>query len=74
MLKSLVLVFGQVLANTISCELVEQKKRNSDGIEQDLAKARAAIREAIVLKSFKSEKESFVPRGSVYKNAYAFHQ
>ncbi|PON77094.1 Exostosin-like, partial [Parasponia andersonii] len=51
------------------------KRSSSERIEYDLAKARAAIREAIVCKSFKSEKnESFVPRGSIYRNAYAFHQ
>ncbi|KAM6553346.1 hypothetical protein CsatB_014108 [Cannabis sativa] len=47
----------------------------SDKIEYDLAQARAAIHEAIVTKSFKSDKnESFIPRGSAYRNPYAFHQ
>ncbi|KAM6580069.1 hypothetical protein CsatA_003843 [Cannabis sativa] len=47
----------------------------SDKIESDLAQARAAIHEAIVTKSFKSDKnESFIPRGSAYRNPYAFHQ
>ncbi|PON59478.1 Exostosin-like [Trema orientale] len=51
------------------------KRTSSERIEYDLAKARAAIREAIVSRSFKAEKnESFVPRGSIYRNAYAFHQ
>ncbi|XP_062078151.1 probable glycosyltransferase At5g20260 isoform X2 [Humulus lupulus] len=51
------------------------KKSRSEKIEYDLAQARAAIHEAIVSRSFKSDKnESFIPRGSVYRNAYAFHQ
>ena len=56
--------------------LFEQiKKSRLERIEYDLAKARAAIREAVVSKIFKSEKnESFVPRGPIYRNAYAFHQ
>ncbi|CAB4288685.1 unnamed protein product [Prunus armeniaca] len=44
-------------------------------IEEDLAKARAAILEAIRFKNYTSEKtETFVPRGTIYKNPYAFHQ
>ena len=61
-----------------TCVLFEQiiiKKSSLERIEYDLAKARAAIREAVVTRSFKSEKsESFVPRGPMYRNAYAFHQ
>ncbi|KAL9326179.1 hypothetical protein ACSQ67_006824 [Phaseolus vulgaris] len=53
-----------------------KKKSNSlMRIEEDLAEARAAIRRAIERRNFTSEKEEiFVPRGSVYRNAYAFHQ
>ncbi|KAJ7956750.1 Exostosin family protein [Quillaja saponaria] len=46
-------------------------------IEEDLAESRAAIRRAIRTRKFsKSSKkeESFIPRGCVYRNAYAFHQ
>ncbi|XP_022960745.1 probable glycosyltransferase At5g20260 isoform X1 [Cucurbita moschata] len=44
-------------------------------IEEDLARARAEIREAIVRRNYTSEMvESFIPRGRVYRNAYAFHQ
>ncbi|KAF4351837.1 hypothetical protein G4B88_009905 [Cannabis sativa] len=55
----------------------KKKKKNNrlERIECDLAKARVAIHQAIVSKSFKSdEKQSFVPRGSIYRNPYAFHQ
>ncbi|KAL5547759.1 hypothetical protein UlMin_002990 [Ulmus minor] len=54
----------------------KQIKKTSVGrIEEDLAKSRAAIREAIVSKVHKSDKkEAFIPRGSIYKNPVAFHQ
>ncbi|XP_052727550.1 probable glycosyltransferase At5g20260 isoform X2 [Vigna angularis] len=56
------------------------KKRNLSNnsltrIEEDLAEARAAIRRAIQRRNFTSAKEEiFVPRGNIYRNAYAFHQ
>ncbi|KAM6553343.1 hypothetical protein CsatB_014105 [Cannabis sativa] len=57
--------------------IIKKKKKKSrlDRIEYDLAKARVAIRQAIISKSFKSNKnERFIPRGSIYRNPYAFHQ
>ncbi|XP_029130884.1 probable glycosyltransferase At5g20260 isoform X2 [Cajanus cajan] len=56
---------------------VKQKRINNSllRIEEDLAEAREAIRRAIRWRNFTSEKEEiFVPRGCVYRNAYAFHQ
>ncbi|KAK7832635.1 putative glycosyltransferase, partial [Quercus suber] len=51
------------------------KKTSVKRIEEDLAKARAAIREAIQSRNYTSEKEeTFIPRGSIYRNPYAFHQ
>ncbi|XVF88313.1 hypothetical protein PTKIN_Ptkin19aG0039900 [Pterospermum kingtungense] len=50
------------------------KKSNLGRIEQDLARARAAILKAVQLKNFTSEKlETFVPKGSIYRNVYAFY-
>ncbi|KAM1809157.1 hypothetical protein ACFX15_025485 [Malus domestica] len=50
-------------------------KNSLERIEEDLAEARAAIREAIQSRNYSSEREeTFIPRGSVYKNPYAFHQ
>ncbi|KAM0969314.1 hypothetical protein COP2_017970 [Malus domestica] len=52
-----------------------KNKTSLERIEEDLAKARAAIREAIQSRNYTSEREeTFVPRGSIYKNSYAFHQ
>ncbi|KAM6553342.1 hypothetical protein CsatB_014104 [Cannabis sativa] len=56
-------------------KIIKKKKNKLKRIEYDLAKARLAIRQAIISKSFKSDKnESFVPKGSIYRNPYAFHQ
>ncbi|KAG7555917.1 Exostosin-like [Arabidopsis suecica] len=53
----------------------ENKEKKRNRIEEGLAKSRAAIREAVRLKKFASDKEeTFVPRGAVYRNAFAFHQ
>ncbi|XP_022135540.1 probable glycosyltransferase At5g20260 [Momordica charantia] len=73
------------LAPAAAPSSVEPPPRQSSGhkkwsgrvekIEEDLARARAAIREAIVKRNYTSERaESFIPRGRVYRNAYAFHQ
>ena len=55
---------------------VEQKKKTSlRMIEASLAEARASIRNAVRWKNFTSEKkETYIPRGSIYRNPYAFHQ
>ncbi|KAL5783443.1 hypothetical protein ACOSP7_008472 [Xanthoceras sorbifolium] len=54
-----------------------KKKKNSSlqRIEDDLSRARAAIHEAVRLRNYTSNKEeTYVRRGPVYRNAYAFHQ
>ncbi|KAL5559767.1 hypothetical protein UlMin_035978 [Ulmus minor] len=52
-----------------------ERKANVGMMEEGLARARAAIREAGRTKTYSSYKEErFVPRGSVYLNPYAFHQ
>ncbi|KAK3213145.1 hypothetical protein Dsin_017851 [Dipteronia sinensis] len=65
-------------STNITSKSIKIKKRSSslERIEADLASARAAIREAIRTKNYTSDHmvESFVPRGSIYRNAYAFHQ
>lgn len=56
----------------------EQKKKKKTSlrmIEASLAEARASIRNAVLWKNFTSQKkETYIPRGSIYRNAYAFHQ
>lgn len=48
---------------------------NLDKIEKGLVKARLAIRHAIITHMhISTRKEEFIPRGVVYRNAYAFHQ
>ncbi|KAI3468004.1 hypothetical protein Pfo_024667 [Paulownia fortunei] len=52
-----------------------QKNGNMGRLEAGLARARAAIVEAGRRRSYTSYKnESFIPRGSIYRNPYAFHQ
>ncbi|KAK6237000.1 hypothetical protein QUC31_020792 [Theobroma cacao] len=53
---------------------VENKSR-FEILEEGLARARAAIRAASRFRrSTSTRTESFVPKGSVYRNPYAFHQ
>uniref|UniRef100_A0A2N9IXU3 Exostosin GT47 domain-containing protein n=1 Tax=Fagus sylvatica TaxID=28930 RepID=A0A2N9IXU3_FAGSY len=52
-------------------------KRDSktERIEEELARARAAIRKAIRTQNFTSDREeTYIPTGSVYRNPHAFHQ
>ncbi|CAN0918592.1 Probable glycosyltransferase At5g20260 [Linum grandiflorum] len=75
---------GNVVGNTTTGHIMDKfsevgDQKNEDTnmikIEQDLARSRAAIGQAIRTKSFKSYKEEdFIPRGPVYRNPYAFQQ
>ncbi|XP_057467422.1 probable glycosyltransferase At5g11130 isoform X1 [Actinidia eriantha] len=48
---------------------------NAKILETSLARARAAIQKAVRTRNYMSYKEeSFIPRGSIYRNPYAFHQ
>ncbi|KAK7292032.1 hypothetical protein RIF29_07661 [Crotalaria pallida] len=59
-------------ATTIS---IKKITTSLDIVEQGLAEARASIREAIRLRNYTSWKTgNFVPKGSLYRNPYAFHQ
>ncbi|XP_042989854.1 probable glycosyltransferase At5g20260 [Carya illinoinensis] len=52
-----------------------KKRSKTEKIEEDLARARAAIRNAIRLQNYTSDREeTYIPSGCVYRNAYAFHQ
>ncbi|KAF4350246.1 hypothetical protein G4B88_020459 [Cannabis sativa] len=54
------------------------RKRNYSSvhkIEDELARARAAIRKAILTNNCTSDKhENYIPTGDIYRNSYAFHQ
>ncbi|KAL5697895.1 xylogalacturonan beta-1,3-xylosyltransferase [Ranunculus cassubicifolius] len=64
--------------NTTSVDTIApliREKSRMEKIEDGLAKARAAIREAVRTQNYTSNKvEDFIPRGSIYRNPYAFHQ
>ncbi|XP_048324085.2 probable glycosyltransferase At5g20260 isoform X3 [Ziziphus jujuba] len=66
--------------STITTQIVPDhvKKNESSGIgkvEEGLAEARAAIHKAIRTKNYTSDShEIYIPRGTIYRNAYAFHQ
>ncbi|XVE53596.1 hypothetical protein DITRI_Ditri03aG0015000 [Diplodiscus trichospermus] len=52
-----------------------QKKSKIEILEEGLARARAAIRAASRFRRSTSNRtDGYVPRGSVYRNPYAFHQ
>ncbi|CAK9161533.1 unnamed protein product [Ilex paraguariensis] len=75
---------GQILTKSHSEETRESRiikyffvhnTSHLEGMEEGLARARAAIQEAVRIQRYISHKnESFIPRGSIYKNPYAFHQ
>ncbi|KAI5669573.1 hypothetical protein M9H77_19426 [Catharanthus roseus] len=51
------------------------RSNNISRIENSLGRARAAIRRASQIHKYVSLKnESFIPRGLIYRNPYAFHQ
>ncbi|KAM1061604.1 hypothetical protein ACFX13_026667 [Malus domestica] len=68
--------FDGILENSMNRRISTHKNKTSvERIEEDLSEARAAIRKAIQSRNYSSEREeTFIPRGSVYKNPYAFHQ
>ncbi|KAI3977572.1 hypothetical protein MKX01_000485 [Papaver californicum] len=52
-----------------------EKLTGADKIEDELSRARDAIRKAIEMRNYTSNKvEDFIPSGTVYRNSYAFHQ
>ncbi|CAK7345366.1 unnamed protein product [Dovyalis caffra] len=53
----------------------KKTKKGLERIEDGLARARAAILRAIQSKNSSSYKKgSYIPRGAIYRNQYAFHQ
>ncbi|KAJ6355126.1 hypothetical protein OIU77_005673 [Salix suchowensis] len=68
----------QILAAPSNFPVIASREKKTTGferIEGGLAKARTAISRAIRSRSSSSFKEgSFIPRGSMYRNHYAFHQ
>ncbi|TKY54804.1 glycosyltransferase protein [Spatholobus suberectus] len=67
---------GQFLALYRSFEHSIKKRTSLDSVEEGLAQARASIREAILSRNHSNsgKQENFVPKGSIYRNPYAFHQ
>ncbi|XP_030505809.1 probable glycosyltransferase At5g20260 [Cannabis sativa] len=52
-----------------------KNKSSVQRLEDGLARARAAIRKAILTKNYTSDREEiYIPRGPIYRNPYAFHQ
>ncbi|PON37899.1 hypothetical protein TorRG33x02_346430 [Trema orientale] len=52
-----------------------KNKSSVQRIEEELARARAAISKAILTKNYTSDREEiYIPTGSVYRNPHAFHQ
>ncbi|PON45508.1 Exostosin-like [Parasponia andersonii] len=61
--------------DTNDLDHVNYKRSSVERIEEDLARARAAIRKAILTKNCTSDtEENYIPRGDIYRNPYAFHQ
>ncbi|XP_020536418.1 probable glycosyltransferase At5g11130 [Jatropha curcas] len=66
---------SSVAINASAIPVTVKVKSRLEEMEEGLARARAAIRHAGRTRSYSSCKhDSFIPRGSVYTNPYAFHQ
>ncbi|KAJ4959114.1 hypothetical protein NE237_026225 [Protea cynaroides] len=64
-----------IISNTSATDHHIRVKNNVERIEEGLARARAAIRQAIISRNYTSDREElFIPRGSIYRNPYEFHQ
>ncbi|KAG9448483.1 hypothetical protein H6P81_008448 [Aristolochia fimbriata] len=72
----------KVVEKRVEKEVIELGRKTSDPsfdkIELGLAKARGAIRRAALYRNYTVDQDkaqiSFVPRGAIYRNPYAFHQ
>ncbi|XP_030529338.2 probable glycosyltransferase At5g20260 [Rhodamnia argentea] len=74
-LKSSLHVAHQTNPTLVQINKVQKKIGGLRRIEKDLAEARVAIRDAVRARNYSSDnEETFVPKGSIYRNAYAFHQ
>ncbi|XP_010425790.1 PREDICTED: probable glycosyltransferase At3g42180 [Camelina sativa] len=52
-----------------------KRRRNLERREEELRKARAAIRRAVASKNYTSNEEvTYIPAGQIYRNSFAFHQ
>ncbi|KAK1300109.1 putative glycosyltransferase [Acorus calamus] len=71
-------LFGPTFKSLPSRRRYTSSMPNHEGIgsmEASLERARANIRRAVRIQGYISQKEqSFIPRGEIYRNAYAFHQ
>ncbi|KAK9098620.1 hypothetical protein Syun_025665 [Stephania yunnanensis] len=68
---------NNTVANVKPKVLIRKEKSRLERVEQDLARARAAILGAVRLRNYTSQpqaQDDFVPRGSIYRNPYAFYQ
>nr|XP_011466062.1 PREDICTED: probable glycosyltransferase At5g20260 isoform X2 [Fragaria vesca subsp. vesca] len=63
------------LPEVLGLSVKVQNMSKTQRIEEELARARALIRKAILTKNYTSDRnEIYIPSGSIYRNPYAFHQ
>ncbi|KAI3833555.1 hypothetical protein MKW92_017238 [Papaver armeniacum] len=68
-------IFSKTSDESSNAPNTREKLTGAEKIEDDLSRARAAIRMAIQTRNYTSNKvEDFIPSGTVYRNSYAFHQ
>ncbi|KAL2961798.1 hypothetical protein AAZX31_17G106900 [Glycine max] len=60
---------------TVQSSVIQKDLTSLENIEEGLAQARASIQEYILSRNYTSQRrESFVPKGSIYRNPHAFLQ